>query len=64
MKTKPDKWLDIQRIALDLGASNVSTRLWLHRGRIPSNWKLRIFEATNGAISLSQMDWRDSEVAQ
>lgn len=46
----------IKTVAYGLGLPKVNFRQWKHRGRIPDDWKIKIFTATNGAISLSEMD--------
>lgn len=53
---KKIKFEEFGKIALDAGVKLNTLRQWKKRRSIPSAWKLKIFEHTNGAISLRDMN--------
>lgn len=52
---KKIEFKEFGKIALDAGVKINTLRQWKKRKTIPYQWRLRIFEHTNGAISLQHM---------
>lgn len=46
----------IKEKAIELGAKDADWRKWKFRGRIPQQWRERLFRETSGAISFRDMD--------
>lgn len=61
---RPPKWDAIEAAALQLGFSPNALTSWVHRGVIAPAARLKIFEATSGAIGFSDMEFppRDARV--
>lgn len=53
---KKIKFEEFGKIALDAGVKLNTLRQWKKRKSIPFAWRLKIFEHTNGAISLRDMN--------
>jgi hypothetical protein len=54
---RPEKWDSIQETGKHLGYSYNAMMLWVHRGQIPANAKMKIFAETLGAIGLNDMEF-------
>lgn len=54
-RTIPEKWTAIAEHAERMGAGKWQIQKWRQRG-VPHKWKIKIFEASNGAISFADMD--------
>lgn len=46
---------EFREIAIKLNAQPNTLRQWKFRRSIPSEWKIRVFEHTKGAVSLREM---------
>lgn len=50
------KYTAIKKTVTNLGGTANMVNIWKCRGKMPAGWKLKVFDKTDGAISLDAMD--------